>query len=138
MNNFGVLALYKKSAMEGNADIEKMYQVVCVFWSAVKSVFPEAWGIRSQDSRLMHSTGIQAMGILMDRIMLRMHQAKNVSQEVEAALHNIAPYCAWSSGVWSELGLAWNEIENTPRHIRILADFLVQHDFAEFQKQASE
>ena len=137
INNFGVLALYKNAGVGGNADVYGMYQIICVFWNAVKVVFPEAWGIRPQDSRLMHSAGIQAVGILMDRMMPRMHQGKEVADEVETALRNIAPYCAWTSGEWSDLGLAWNDIQNTQRHIKALADFLVQRDFAELQKSVT-
>ena len=136
INNFGVLALFKNTAADGTADVHGMYRVICVFWNAVKVVFPEAWGIRPQDSRLMHSAGIQAMGILMDRMMPRMHQNRNVAHEVEAVLRRIAPYCAWTGGEWDDLGLAWNDIQNTPRHIRGLAEYLVQRDFIESQKQA--
>ena len=34
-------------------------------------VFPEAWGRPPTESRLMHSAGIEAMSLLMDRIMSR-------------------------------------------------------------------
>lgn len=137
INNYGGLALYKNTTVDGIADIDGMYKLLCVYWGAVKTVFPEAWGLRAQESRLMHSAGIQAMGILMDRIMPRMHQTKNVSEEVEASLRRIAPYCCWTEGTWEGLGLAWNDIQNTPRHIKALAEFLVQLDFAESQKQAA-
>lgn len=136
INSYGALALYKNTTLEGASDVEGMYRLLCIYWNAVKKVFPEAWGARPQESRLMHSAGIQAMGILMDRIMPRMHQTKNVSEEVEASLRRIAPYCCWTDGVWDALGLAWNDIQNTPRHIKALAEYLVQLDFAESQKQA--
>ena len=138
INNYGALALYKNTTVDGTADVESMYRLLCVYWSAVKVVFPEAWGLRPQESRLMHSVGIQAMGILMDRIMPRMHQTKSVSEEVEASLKRIAPYCCWTDGTWDALGLAWNDIQNTPRHIKALAEYLVQLDFAASQKQAAK
>ena len=78
------------------------------------------------------------MGILMDRIMSRMHQTTNVSEEVEMCLRRIAPYCSWTDGTWEGLGLRWNEIQNLPRHIKSLAEYLVQLDFAESQKQAAK
>ena len=136
INNFGVLALFKNSALDRTADVDGMYRTICLFWNAVRAVFPEAWGIRPQDSRLMHSAGIQAMGILMDRMIPRMNQARDLTQEVESALRRIAPYCAWTSAEWDDLDLAWNDIQNTPRHIRILADYLVQRDFSESQKKS--
>lgn len=138
INNYGALALYKNTMADGAADVEGMYRLLCVYWSAVKLVFPDAWGMKPQDSRLMHSAGIQAMGVLMDRMMPRMHQTKNVSEEVEAALRRIAPYCCWTDGKWDALGLSWNEIQNTPRHIKALAEHLVQLDFAEAQKHAAK
>ncbi len=134
INNFGVLALFKNNSVDSTADVDGMYRVICLFWSAVKAVFPDAWGIRPQESRLMHSAGIQAMGILMDRMLPRMHQGKTGANEVEAALRRIAPYCAWTAAEWDGLGLAWNEIQNTPRHVRVLAEFLVQCDYLESQK----
>ena len=137
INNYGALALYKNTTAVGTSDLEGMYRLLCVFWGAVKVVFPEAWGLKPQESRLMHSAGIQAMGILMDRVMPRMHQTKNVSEEVEATLRRIAPYCCWTQGVWEPLGLAWNDIQNTPKHIKSLAEYLIQLDFAESQKQAT-
>lgn len=138
INNYGALALYKNTAPEGYSDVESMYRVMCVFWDAVKKVFPEAWGRRPQESRLMHSAGIQAMSILMDRIMSRMHQTTNVPEEVELCLRRIAPYCSWMNGTWEGLGLEWNEIQNLPRHIKALAEYLVQLDFAESQRQAAK
>jgi len=137
INNYGALALYKNTNADGFADVDGMYRVMCVFWSAVKKVFPEAWGQKPQESRLMHSAGIQAMGILMDRIMPRMHHTKDVEGEVEVCLRQIAPYCSWTDGTWEGLGLAWNEVQNTPRHIKALAEYLVQLDFAESQRQAA-
>lgn len=137
INNYGALALYKNTATDGVADIEGMYRLLCIYWNAVKKVFPEAWGLRPQDSRLMHSAGIQAMGILMDRVMPRIHRTKNVSEEVEASLRRISSYCCWTEGTWEGLGLAWNDIQNTPRHIKALAEYLVQLDFAEAQKQVA-
>ena len=39
------------------------------YWTAVKKVFPDAWGKPPEKSRLMHGAGVRAMGRLMDRIM---------------------------------------------------------------------
>ena len=41
------------------------------------------------------------------------------------AYKKIAPYCRWTEGTWETLGIAWNEIENTPRDIRKLQTALV-------------
>jgi DGQHR domain-containing protein len=132
INNYGALALFKNFGRQGS-DVDAMYEVMCIFWTAVKDVFPEAWGKRPQESRLMHSAGIQAMGILMDRIMPRVHRASDAGQEIRAALRKIAPHCRWTDGTWEELGLKWNDIQTVPRHIKAVAELLVRLDFAASQ-----
>jgi len=132
INNYGALALFKQT---GNVpgDINAMYGIMCIYWTAVKEVFPEAWGKRPQESRLMHSAGIQALGILMDRIIPRLHQSDDLPGSVKLALERIAPQCRWTEGEWEGLGMTWNEIQNVPRHIKALAEHLVQIDFAASQ-----
>jgi DGQHR domain-containing protein len=124
----GALAPFK--AGEGGAsDIDGMYRTMLVFWNAVKETFPEAWGKPPTESRLMHSAGIEAMGYLMDRIMSRAFGASDTERQVLDSLARIAPSCAWTQGTWEPVGLRWNEIQNTPRHIRMLADLLIQYDY---------
>jgi hypothetical protein len=72
----------------------------------------------------MHSAGIEAMGVLMDRIYARI-QPRSDPRKVERELQKIAPYCCWTEGTWETLGIAWNEIENTHRDIRKLQTVLV-------------
>ena len=74
----------------------------------------------------MHSAGIEAMGVLMDRMYAR-HAGK--ADEYHAVRHDLelmAPHCHWTEGEWEGLGLSWNEIQQTPRHIRSLTDALVR------------
>jgi DGQHR domain-containing protein len=124
----GALAPFK--AGEGGAtDLGGMYKTMLVFWDAVKETFPEAWGKPPTESRLMHSAGIEAMGYLMDRIMSRAVGASDIQRQVRESLARIAPSCAWTQGTWEPVGLRWNEIQNTPRHIRMLADLLIQYDY---------
>ena len=84
----------------------------------------------------MHSAGIQAMGVLMDRIMARLYKAEDRKNEARIALERIAPHCCWTEGTWEGLGLKWNDIESTPRQIKALADHLLQLDFAAAQEAA--
>jgi DGQHR domain-containing protein len=109
-------------------DLEAMYQQLVVFWGAAKDAFPDAWGLPPTRSRLMHSAGIQAMGFLMDRLVART-QGGDQSKAVLAALRAIRPRCAWTEGSWEGLGLAWDEVQSVPRHIRGLADLLVRLDY---------
>ena len=105
-----------------------MYGVIVQFWTAVKEAFPDAWGQPPTKSRLMHSAGIQAMGVLMDRIMTRIQYADKPAGELKQSLHAIAAQCCWTSGTWPDLGLAWNEVQNLPRHVRGLSEQLVKLD----------
>jgi DGQHR domain-containing protein len=121
----GVLAQYKAMGRD-SADLEAMYKVLVTYWSAVKAVFPDAWGKDPRKSRLMHSAGIEAMGVLMDRIYARLSGADEEAEVIRNELERVAPACHWTKGQWEELGVAWNEIQSTPRDIKRLQDALVR------------
>jgi DGQHR domain-containing protein len=124
-NPLGALAPYKASARD-STDIESMYKLLVTFWSGVKAVFPEAWGKDPRQSRLMHSAGIEAMGLLMDRIYARLPGNDEDAKTVQRELERVAPACRWTKGTWDSLGMAWNEIQNTTRDIKKLQDALVR------------
>jgi DGQHR domain-containing protein len=123
---FGALSQYRRNG-EGS-DTDAMHATLVQYWSAVQSTFPEAWGKPPSESRLMHSVGIQAMGALMDPIMMRAEIAGDVDAAVAAALQRVAPHCCWIEGTWDELGWRWNEVESTPQHIKRLSDYLIRLD----------
>jgi DGQHR domain-containing protein len=126
MNNpLGALAPYKSSGREA-PDLESMYRILVSFWTAVKVVFPDAWGKDPRHSRLMHSAGIEAMGVLMDKIYARLSGSDEDSKVVQRELERVAPACHWTKGTWETLGMAWNEVQNTPRDIKKLQDGLVR------------
>lgn len=126
MNNpLGALAPFKSIAT-GRLEIESMYRILTTFWSAVRDVFPNAWGVDPRKSRLMHSAGIESMGVLMDRIYARFSGPNEDYKTIRKELEKIVPYCSWTEGSWDYLGIAWNEIQNTPRDIRRLQDALVR------------
>jgi hypothetical protein len=103
-----------------------MYGTLVTFWKAVRDVFPSAWGLPPTKSRLMHSAGIEAMGILMDRMLARHGGKNNEAHAIKADLQKIAPHCCWTEGTWETMGIEWNEVQNTPKHIRSLADTLIR------------
>jgi DGQHR domain-containing protein len=125
-NPLGALATFRltNNGRDG-ADLESMYRMLVTFWTAVRSVFPEAWGKDPRQSRLMHSTGILAMGVLMDRIYARLSKHDDV-KSVERELKKVAPSCRWTQGTWQGINVSWNEIQNTTRDIRRLQTALVQ------------
>jgi hypothetical protein len=47
---------------------------------------------------------------------------------VRQSLARIATHCRWTDGVWEELGWAWNEVQNTGRHIAKLSEYLMRLD----------
>lgn len=124
-NPLGALSPYRPIGREGG-DTAAMYSVLVNFWRAVKDVFPEAWGRDPRESRLMHSAGIEAMGVLMDRIYARISSEENSYEMICRELNKVAPACRWTSGTWESLGMAWNEIQSTPRDIKKLQAALVR------------
>ena len=123
----GSLAPYK--AIEGQpADVDAMYRTLVGYWTAVRAVFPEAWGRPPTESRLMHSAGIEAMSLLMDRIMSRAAPGTNLELHATEALTRIAPHCCWINGRWQDLQRDWNEIQNIGRDIKLLSGHLARLD----------
>lgn len=123
----GALATYRKSAAR-STDTEAMYQALTDYWSAVKMVFPDAWGLPPTHSRLMHSVGIEAMSSLMDSLYLRMPADEKPDGFLLRSLTAIAPYCSWNRGRWPDIGKNWNELEYTSRDVRELTEQLVRLD----------
>ncbi len=124
-SSMGALSQYRGA---DDVDVDAMYRTLFTYWTAVRDAFPEAWGKTSMQSRLTHSAGIRAMGVVMDQIMVRADSAANPDQEVRASLARLAPHCNWTSGSWSDLGLKWNQVQSTPQHIQRLAEHLCRID----------
>jgi DGQHR domain-containing protein len=124
-NPLGALAPFKSVGREGGGDVTGMYRILMTYWSAVRAVFSDAWGKDPKQSRLMHSAGLMAMGLLMDAIYARLSPDSDVTA-VKCELEKVAPFCRWTKGTWESLGLAWNEVQNTPSHVKKLQDALVR------------
>ena len=109
-------------------DIDGIWLVLVTYWSAVKDIFPEAWGKPPAQSRLMHGVGIRAMGRLMDKVMATIDpRDKEAPRKIRLELQTIAPLCQWTSGEWEALGgLQWNDLQNVPKHIRALSNLLIR------------
>lgn len=124
-NPLGALAPFKSVGREGGGDVAGMYRLLTTYWTAVKAVFPDSWGKDPKHSRLMHSAGLLAMGLLMDAIYARLAPDADLAT-VQREIEKVAPACRWTKGTWEALGLAWNEIQNTPPHVKKLQDVLVR------------
>jgi len=125
-NPLGALSQFRSATGKDGVDLEGVYKVLCTYWAAVREVFPDAWGKDPRKSRLMHSTGILAMGVLMDRIYARLSGVDEDFKSVKNELDRIEPMCRWTSGSWDLISTPWNEIQNTPRDIKKLQDVLIR------------
>ncbi|WP_327023010.1 DGQHR domain-containing protein DpdB [Micromonospora sp. NBC_01739] len=116
-----------RDVSRNETDFEAILQALYVYWAAVRDTFPDAWGLPATKSRLMHGAGIRAMGRLMDRILGAVDpRNSNAPETIRQHLALIAPHCHWTAGVWDDLGLRWNEIENMHRHIQELSNYLIR------------
>lgn len=121
----GALAPFKSTNREEVGDVAGMYRILTTYWSAVKAAFPEAWGKDPKQSRLMHSAGLLAMGVLMDAIYARLSPQWELAA-VRREIDKVAPFCRWTKGHWETIGLAWNEVQHTQPHVKKLQDALVR------------
>jgi hypothetical protein len=122
----GVLFPYRNMAA-GTTDTEGIRTLLLTYWTAVRDTFPDAWGQPTTRSRLMGGVGIRAMSRLMDRLMAHVDLAAEDRLEVtHKELGYIAKQCRWTRGTWPDLGIPWNELQNTPRHISALSNYLVR------------
>jgi DGQHR domain-containing protein len=122
----GVLFRFGNPA-NNQADIDGMLKTLKAFWAATAKVFKHAW--KSRRSRLMHGVGVVSMGFIMDAIADRYRQEKALKEKhFEADLHGLKDICRWTDGYW-EFGPGaqrkWNEIQNTPKDIQLLANYLL-------------
>lgn len=116
-----------RNPTSGETDFFKILKTLTLYWTCVRDTFPDAWGISAERSRLMHGAGIRAMGRLMDRIMSPLNPDDDAAPElVSDDLALIAPHCRWTEGTWEGLGLAWNAVQNTTRHISELSSYLIR------------
>ncbi len=113
----------------GEGDIRSMLDLVTEYWTAVRHVFAEGWGLPARRSRLMHGVGIVSLGFVMDAIAEEFLPVAAPRSSVFAdGLRRLAPVCHWTSGYWqfdSDHVRRWNDLQNTPGDIKLLTDHLL-------------
>jgi hypothetical protein len=121
----GVLYVYR--TLDGRPDIEAMLGVLKRFWTAVSLVFEDAWSRPPRQSRLTHGLGIISLGFLMDAISDAFGQVEPEVEDFVTHLRLIEDDCAWTSGFWQfgRYRRGWNELQNTPRDVQVVADHLL-------------
>jgi DGQHR domain-containing protein len=121
--------LYRFRDGDGQGDAETMLIVLKRFWSAVAGVFDDGWGLPPRRSRLTHGAGVISLGFVMDAIgdRFRGNELPTID-EFAQNLEPLRPVCRWTEGYW-EFGMGvtkkWNEIQNTPKDIQLLANYLL-------------
>lgn len=122
----GALFPYRNLATN-MTDTEGIRRLLLTYWTAVRDTFPSAWGLPPTRSRLMHGVGIRSVSRLMERVMLNVDLAGDSAvEQARTELELIAPLCHWTNGTWQEINLPWDELQNTPRHISTLSNYLVR------------
>ena len=117
-----------RNVATSETDVDGIWRLLLCYWDAVRQIFPDAWGLPPTKSRLMHGVGIRSMSRLMDRVMVGVNPADDDAVEkVAVELRLIVPVCAWTSGTWRELdGVQWNHLQNVPRDIKLLSNYLIR------------
>ena len=121
-----------RNMTSGETDFIGLWQLLLLYWTAVKDTFPAAWGKPPTHSRLMHGAGIRAMGRLMDRVMAAVDPGHDdaghddAAAQVREELALVAPHCHWTSGTWDGMDLRWDEVQNVPRHINELSSHIIR------------
>jgi DGQHR domain-containing protein len=122
--NDGALRLYAK---EPKRLVQHGGAMISEFFHAVKHTFRDAWeGHTPKTSRLVHGTGIVAMGYVMETL----NSATNATdrKEFAAGLRPLVGKTSWTKGNWN-FGVesrSWDSIQNVPRDLRQLSMYLVQ------------
>jgi DGQHR domain-containing protein len=101
--------------------------VVSDFFAALRSVFASDWeGHTPKTSRLLHGTGLVAMGYAMDEIAGRYGETDR--DGFERWLQRLRGHTHWSSGEWDFGGerRAWNSLQNTNADYRLLSHHVVR------------
>lgn len=130
-------ALYQfRDPDTGEGDVDQMLSLLKSYWTAVERTFPAEWTLPPRRSRLVHGVGIVSLGYVMDAIT---ESADGTSvptiDDFATGLELIKPECKWTSGFWNfgnDVLRQWNDLQNTPRDIQLLADHLLR----EFRKRS--
>ncbi|MDB4458523.1 DGQHR domain-containing protein DpdB [bacterium] len=121
--------LYRYRDEDGDGDVEAMVRVLTDYWLAVREVFPDAWGLITRKSRLMHGAGIVSMGYLMDAIADRHRGSGKITvKDFVNDLRPIQAECHWTKGYWDfgpDTKRKWDEVQNIPRDIQLLTNHLL-------------
>ena len=120
----GALRLY---AGDDTLLLDRGVTIISEFFHAVQHTFSDDWaGQTPKSSRLMHGTGIVALGFVMDY--LNSVTGAGTRDEFAAGLRLLKGRTAWTAGEWDfgDEKRRWNGLQNVPADIRQLSFYLMQ------------
>ncbi|MDZ4820077.1 MAG: DGQHR domain-containing protein DpdB [Planctomycetota bacterium] len=121
--------LYRFRVSGTDDDPEIMLPIIKRFWTAISEVFKDIWGLPPRRSRLTHGAGVVSLGFLMDAIGDRYRKGTIPTvEQFQENLEPLRPICRWTEGYWEfgpGLQRKWNEVQNTPKDIQLLANYLL-------------
>lgn len=107
---------------------DDQFKYLSAFYGAVQSVFDEDWrGHKPRTSRLVHSTGILAMGFVMEYVYAVCHSADQ--KQISTLLKPLVGRCAWTRGNWAfgdDYIRPWNSLQFVPRDYLELSQYLLR------------
>jgi DGQHR domain-containing protein len=108
--------------------VERSFSLISEFFWAVRKTFASDWdGMTPKTSRLVHGAGIVALGYVMELLYSRTSAC--LRDDFAVGLSLLCGKTAWSAGRWhlsDDDVRPWNGLENTPRDIDTLANYLVR------------
>lgn len=120
----GALRLY---AGDDSLLLDRGVTIISEFFHAVQHAFADDWvGHTPKSSRLMHGTGIVALGFVMDY--LNSVTGAVVRDDFAAGLRLLKGHTAWTAGEWAfgDETRRWNGLQNVPADVRQLSFYLTQ------------
>lgn len=121
--------LYRLRNSSGDEpDPEPLLGALNNFWTAVREVFRDAWGLPAKRSRLMHGAGVASLGFLMDAISEHYRStAIPTESQFRKDLKPLKEVCRWTDGYWNfgpGLERKWCDVQNTTKDIKLLSNYL--------------
>jgi hypothetical protein len=106
-----------------------MLRIPKAFWTAVSTVFADAWAEKPTKSRLTHGVGIISLGFLMDAIADTIGDDGQINvDDFVKELDVIDEFCSWTSGIWEFSDGSqrkWNELQNTSNDTQPLTNHIL-------------
>lgn len=113
--------------LASSANPRASFQLVSNFYGAVAAVFKDAWEDHTpKTSRLIHGTGIAAMGYVMEAIFRK--TGKYDRATFVEGLQPLVGKTAWTGGVWrfgKNETVPWDRLQNVNRDVVTLTHHLI-------------